>query len=251
MSIKGNPAEKLYEILINVKKNSTEGIRRSAKDAWALTFDIDENDEEKIFLAVGKVIQQIETLKEISNRMNSIQKDDFVQDITNLERAIVNTNLDENSRQLDVAISEKRMMALKAISMGLDICNQYSTIEDEEIQGIKEKIIKLINEIKDLSIEDDLKRVIIVSLDNVNIMIENHMLYGIDEVRGAAEKGFGSILLNKELSEAVKSDKKAWETVKKVLNLFGEINTAFTFSKNITPMLTKAAAEIAKNFFTN
>ena len=98
MSIKGNPAEKLYELLSNAKENSsnksiyTSGksvkqawtltSEKSVKQAWALTFDIDENDEEKVFLAVVQVIQQIETLKKVTNRMNSNSKDDFIKEIS-------------------------------------------------------------------------------------------------------------------------------------------------------------------------
>ncbi|MCS4469661.1 hypothetical protein JTS96_19435 [Clostridium botulinum] len=42
--------------------------------------------------------------------------------------------------------------------MGLDIYNEYSTIEDEQMHDIREKILQLINEINDLSINDDLKK---------------------------------------------------------------------------------------------
>ena len=45
--------------------------------------------------------------------------------------------------------------------------------------------------------DDDLKKVVIYNLSSVNLMMENHKLYGIDEIRGTVEKSFGSIMLNK------------------------------------------------------
>ncbi|SCJ98437.1 Uncharacterised protein [uncultured Clostridium sp.] len=264
MSIKGNPAEKLYELLSNAKENSsnksiytsgksvkqawTVTSEKSVKQAWALTFDIDENDEEKVFLAVVQVIQQIETLKKVTNRMNSNSKDDFIKEITELEKEIMNIRLSENSYKLSSIIDEKKLMALKAISMGLDICNQYTNIEDKEVQEIREKIVQLINEIGELSIDDDLKKVVIYNLSSVNLMMENHKLYGIDEIRGTVEKSFGSIMLNKELSELSNKDTTVKKTLKKTLNLLGSINTVLTFSKNVAPMLPEAS-EIVKNFF--
>lgn len=94
------------------------------------------------------------------------------------------------------------------------------------------------------------KKVVIGNLSSVDLMIENHKLYGVDGIKEAVEKGFGNIMLNNELSELSKSDTTVKETLKKVLNLFGSINTVLTFSKNMTPML-KEATEIAKNFFFN
>ncbi len=247
MSIKGNPAEKLYELLSNAKENSSSK-SIYVKQVWALTFDIDENDEEKVFLAVVQVIQQIETLKKVTNRMNSNLKDDFIKEITELEKKIMNLSLNESSYKLSSIIDEKKLMALKAISMGLDICNQYTNIEDKEVQEIREKIVQLINEIGELSIDDDLKKVVIYNLSSVNLMMENHKLYGMDEIRGTVEKSFGSIMLNKELSELSKKDTTVKKTLKKTLNLLGSINTVLTFSKNVAPMLPEAT-EIVKNFF--
>lgn len=252
MAIKGNPAERLYEILSNakenVKKNSSDiYTNKTVKTIWALTFDIDKNDEEKVFLAVVEVIQQIESLKKVADRMNSIVKDDFVKEITGLERDIMNTSLDEKSYTLEKVISDTRLMALKAIAMGLDICNQYSTIDDEKIDDIRDKILQLINEINDLSISNDLKEIVIDNLERVDLMIDDHKLYGIEGVKGAVEKGFGNIMLNNELSELSSNDFEVKETLKKVLNLFGTINTIISFSKNVAPMFT----EVAKNFFLN
>ena len=252
MAIKGNPAERLYEILSNakenVKKNSSDiYTNKTVKTIWALTFDIDKNDEEKVFLAVVEVIQQIESLKKVADRMNSIVKDDFVKEITGLEKDIMNTSLDEKSYTLEKVISDTRLMALKAIAMGLDICNQYSTIDDEKIDDIRDKILQLINEINDLSISNDLKEIVIDNLERVDLMIDDHKLYGIEGVKGAVEKGFGNIMLNNELSELSSNDFEVKETLKKVLNLFGTINTIISFSKNVAPMFT----EVAKNFFLN
>ncbi|ABS36981.1 conserved domain protein [Clostridium botulinum A str. Hall] len=254
MSIEVNPAERLHEILSNAKNNSNSsnnyGNNNSVQKAWALTFGIDENDEEKVFMAVVQVIQQIEALKKVANRMNSNLKNDFVKQITELEREIMNLKLSEDSYNLSNIINEKKIFSLKAIGMGLDIYNEYSTIEDEQMHDIREKILQLINEINDLSINDDLKKIVIGNLSSVDLMIENHKLYGVDGIKEAVEKGFGNIMLNNELSELSKSDTTVKETLKKVLNLFGSINTVLTFSKNMTPML-KEATEIAKNFFFN
>ncbi|WP_243283774.1 hypothetical protein [Clostridium thermobutyricum] len=48
--------------------------------------------------------------------------------------------LGEDSYKLGDIIDEQKLMSLKAIGMALEVSNQYSTIEDEEIQKIIEKI---------------------------------------------------------------------------------------------------------------
>jgi len=61
-------------------------------------------------------------------------------------------------------------------------------------------------------------------------MINNYKLYGVEGIKSAVENSYGNIMLNAELSEAVSEDSKLKETVKKVLNLFGNINTVVTFT---------------------
>lgn len=246
MAINGNPAEGVYEILENIKKNCIKSSK--AKQALALTFDIDSNDEEKIFLSVIRVIERIESLKKIASKMKSNRKDEFVSVITELEREIMNIQLNEEAYILKGIMNERRMMALKAIAMGLDICNQYSSIEENQIFEVREKITQLKNEINDLEISEDLKEVVIDSLNKIDLIVENAKLYGVDGIREGVENSFGSIMLNRELSEISSENYDVKETLKKVLNLFGSINTMVTFGKNVAPMLNEAS-EVAKKFF--
>ncbi|WP_252246718.1 hypothetical protein [Clostridium sp. ZBS4] len=248
MSITSNPADRLYEILNDAKRNCDSN--NFIKSVWASTFDIDRNDEEKIFLSVVKVIEQIETVKKVADKMQSSIKVEFIKEITELEREIMNLKLDEQSISLKRAISEKRLMSLKAIIMGLDICNQYSNIEEETIFEFREKILQLISEINDLSINDDLKNVVIDNLNQVDLMIDNYKLYGIDGIKSAVENGVGSIILNKELSEETSRNVKLKETLITVLNLLGNINTVVTFTKNVVPIVIEAS-DIAKKLFLN
>lgn len=248
MAIISNPAERLYGMLSDVKNicNSNS----SVKSVWAQTFDIDINDEENIFLSVVQVIEQIETVKRVAGRMQSNTKVEFVKEITQLEREIMNVKLDEQSIYLEKAISEKRLMSLKAIAMGLDICNQYSNIEEETIFEFREKVSELISEINILSINDDLKKVVIDNLNQVDLMINNYKLYGVDGIKSTVENSYGNIMLNAELSQAVSEDSKLKETIKKVLNLFGNINTVVTFTKNVAPIAIEAST-IASKYFLN
>lgn len=81
-------------------------------------------------------------------------------------------------------------------------------------------------------------------------MINNYKLYGIEGIKSTVENSYGNIMLNAELSEAVSKDSNLKETVKKVLNLFGNINTVVTFTKNIAPIAIEAST-VASKFFLN
>ncbi|WP_415338255.1 hypothetical protein, partial [Clostridium perfringens] len=181
-----------------------------------------------------------EALKKIASKMKSNRKDEFVSVITELEREIMNIQLNEEAYILKGIMNERRMMALKAIAMGLDICNQYSSIEENQIFEVREKITQLKNEINDLEISEDLKEVVIDSLNKIDLIVENAKLYGVDGIREGIE--------NRELSEISSENYDVKETLKKVLNLFGSINTMVTFGKNVAPMLNEAS-EVAKKFF--
>ncbi|MBY6935600.1 hypothetical protein FDB44_11740 [Clostridium botulinum] len=248
MEIMGNPADRLYKILIDAK-----GICNSCsyvKNVWASIFDIDEVDQEKVFLSVVQVVEHIETIKKVAMRIQSSKRDDFIKEITGLERQIMNIKLTAQASELRDIINEKRLMSLQAIALGLDTCSQYSNIEEETLVEYKETILELINETNDLSINDNLKKVIIENLNQVDIMINEYKLYGLEGIKSAVENGYGKIMLDRQLSEELRKDVTLKETIFKILNLFGNINTVVTFTKNVGPMLTEAS-EIAKNFFLN
>ncbi|NRT73612.1 hypothetical protein [Clostridium beijerinckii] len=250
MMIISNPANRLYDILETLRKNCTSG--RNVKDAWATTFDIaqDESAEEKVFLSVVQVVELIEKVKKVVNKMESNAKENLIKEITQLEKEIMNIKLVEGAAMLKQIITDKRMASLGGIILALDVLYQYSNIEDETVLQFREKIECLIKDIDNLDISVKLKESIIVNLKQVDSMIDNYKLYGVDGIKSAVENSYGSIMLNKELSEAVGDDSKLKETIKNILNLFGNINTVVTFTKNVAPIAIEAS-EIASRFFLN
>ena len=254
MSITSNPASRLYEILTSAKKYCNDQGGRAlekeenVKDVWASIFDIDKQDEEKIFLSIVRVIEQIETVKKAVDKIESSSKNHLIKIITELEKEIMNMRLKDDSDSLKKALNEERLASLTGLAFALDARNQYCNIEEETILEFREKIALLIQDISDLQLKDELKKVVIDNLKQVDLMIENYKLYGVDGIKSAVENGFGSIMLNKELSEETNENSKFKETLIQVLNLFGNINTAVTFVKNVTPIAIEAS-DIAKKFF--
>jgi len=254
MSIIGNPATRLYEILKEAKKHCNEkgeleqSKREYVKDVWAEIFDIDSSDEEKVFLAIVEVIQQIEAIKNAVDKIESSAKNQLIKTITDLEREIMNMKLDDYSYKLKDAINEERLSSLSGIGFALDVRNQYCNIDEEIILEFREKIDKLIEEVINLQLDDELKKAIIDNLKQVDLMIEKYKLYGLEGIKSAIENGVGSIILNGSLSEEASKNSNVKEVLKQVLNLLGSINTSITFVKNIAPIALEATDRV-KNLF--
>lgn len=241
MLLSTNPAVRLYEILSKSKEfcsnNANKQSRfRTVESVLAQVFDLDINDDEKIFKSIIQVIEMIESIKKLTNKIESHSKDELVKSLTNFEKRIMAVGLDDDIHKLDSIITKEILISINGLAVALDVCNQYRNIEEENLIKFKEKIQVLIKELEELEVNSELKSFINSVLSDLYYKIEEYKIYGIDGLKISIEQGLGSIMLNKNICEEASNNKSFKESIKKVLSLLTSINTTISFVKNIIPI---------------
>ncbi|MFU7517192.1 hypothetical protein [Clostridium sp. HCS.1] len=241
MLLSTNPAVRLYEILSKSKEfcsnNANKQSRfRTVESVLAQVFDLDINDDEKIFKSIIQVIEMIESIKKLTNKIESHSKDELVKSLTNFEKRIMAVGLDDDIHKLDSIITKEILISINGLAVALDVCNQYRNIEEENLIKFKEKIQVLIKELEELEVNSELKSFINSVLSDLYDKIEEYKIYGIDGLKISIEQGLGSIMLNKNICEEASNNKSFKESIKKVLSLLTSINTTISFVKNIIPI---------------
>ena len=237
MVLSTNPAVRLYEILSKSKEfcssNANKQSRfRTVESVLAQVFDLDINDEEKIFKSIIQIIEMIENIKKLTNKI----EDELVKSLTNFEKKIMAIGLEDDIHKLDVIITKEILISINGIALALDVCNQYRNIEEENLMKFKEKIQVLIEELEELEVNEELKLFLNNVLSDLYYKIEEYKIYGIDGLKTSIEQGLGSIMLNKNICEEASKNQRFKENIKKVLSLLTSINTTISFVKNIIPI---------------
>ncbi|MDV4150557.1 hypothetical protein R0131_06885 [Clostridium sp. AL.422] len=245
MVLSTNPAVRLYEILSESKEFCSNNTKkqsrfRTVESVLAQVFDLDINDDEKIFKSIIQIIQMIENIKKLTNKIESNSKDELVKSLTNFEKRIMALGLDDDIHKLDIIITKEILISINGLALALDVCNQYKSVEEENLIKFKEKIQILIEELEEVEVNEELKDFINNVLSDLYHKIEEYKVYGIDGLKISIEQGLGSIMLNNKICEETAKNKNFKESIKKVLSLLTSINTTVSFVKNIIPIAQEA-----------
>ncbi|GAA0084123.1 hypothetical protein UT300007_05620 [Clostridium sp. CTA-7] len=245
MVLSTNPAVRLYEILSEAKefcsKSSSKQSRfRTVESVLAQVFDLDINDDEKIFKSIIQIVEMIENIKKLTNKIESDSKDGLVKTLTNFEKKIMSIGLDDDIHKLDNIITKEILISISGLALALDVSNQYRNIEEENLMKFKEKIHILIEELNELEVNEELKEFLNSVLTDLYYKIDEYKMYGMDGLKISVEQGLGSIMFNKNICVEASRNVKFKENIKKVLNLLTSINTTISFVKNIMPIASEA-----------
>ncbi len=246
MVLSTNPAVRLYEILSKSKELCSNTANkqsrfRTVESALAQVFDLDINDDEKIFKSIIQIIEMIENIKKLTNKIESSSKNELVRSLTNFEKKIMAIGLDDDIHKLDIIITKEILISINGLALALDVCNQYKNIEEENLMKFKEKIQVLIEELEELDVNYELKSFLNDVLSDLYYKIEEYKIYGIDGLKSSIEQNLGSIMLNKNICEEAYKNKSFKENIKKILSLLTSINTTISFVKNIIPIAQDAS----------
>ncbi|MGG7058794.1 hypothetical protein ACQPUY_02520 [Clostridium nigeriense] len=251
MVLSTNPAVRLYEILSESKElcsNNTKKQRRFKSVASVISeiFDVDINNDEKIFKSILQVVEIIENIKKQISKIQSNSKEELIKSLTNFEKKIMAIGLDDDIQQLDTIITNEILISINGLALALDVSNQYKNIEEDNLTIFKDKIEILIEELKELEVNEELKVFLGNVLSDLYNKIDEYKIYGIDGLRVSIEQGLGSIMLNKKVCEEVSKNSKFKENIKKVLGLLTSINTTISFVKNIIPIAQEANEMVSR-----
>lgn len=186
-----NVIERLHGLIVKLKKSSA----KYATDVFADVFNIDSDDNVKIFLCYSNLfILCNESLKiidkdypnkpslktHIENTMNALSKIDFIK---------YNGMSDFNS-----ALKSDTLSALEVIA-DMTPCTE-KTLSDDKLSEISKDINSIIDRILKSNMNEDLKSILTNRLLNIITIIKNYEIYGSEEVVKAIESSIGTIYLN-------------------------------------------------------
>ena len=132
MLLSTNPAVRLYEILSKSKEFCSNNAKKQSRFRTVesvIAQDLDMNDDEKVFKAIIEIIQMIENIKKLTNKIESNSKDELVKLLTNFEKRIMALGLEDDIHKLDNIITNEILISINGLALALDVCNQYRDIE--------------------------------------------------------------------------------------------------------------------------
>lgn len=140
------------------------------------------------------------------------------------------------SDDLDMLFGEGTLLRLEA---AIDFINDELDMEDVDMEKISEfaqQIQELIGDVKQSSLDGELKNLILAELCGVSDMLTKYMVLGMEAVYESVKSTVGLLMMN--YRENFTEDEKG--IMRKILCLMSTFNTEFGFVKNIG-MLTSAA----------
>lgn len=244
------PANNLLKIINEIQDRYKELISRSSR----VSFDANESDTirdiaEKYDMTENNLILSLifccdSTIKQIE-KIDKRSKNKHMEVVKglkeNLFKMFVISNGGIHSSGFDSIFGPETLLRLE---VAVDFINDElapEDIETEKISQFAQQVQELIEDVKQSTIDEELKKLILQDLCGVSDMLTKYMVLGMEAVYESVKSTVGALMMN--YRDDFTEDEKS--VIRKVLCLMGTFNTEFGFVKNVS-MLTSAALKLIK-----
>lgn len=251
-----NPAKRLYEILVKTKKyrrlntvidNKLE--HKNLTEMWKDIFEINTEDISEVLFSIGKLITLIKELKSYIEKLDEESKQMCLLPINTLEKALLNLDFSSSASEFADQIDDSTLQALRFSGLILGKENDFYEVDEEKLKSIRNEIDNIIEEVYESKLEEEFKEDIITKLRNLEYAIDNYRFYGVGYIKSEVDEDVGGLILNEKLRKSIANSKDEGNKsiLKKVINVFTDINAIVTLVKNTIPI----ADEVAKFLIHN
>ena len=221
-----NSVSRLYDVLSKIKESPKE---YQLYKVLCEYYDIDDRHDKRYPTLMAKFFSLPANAENLIKRFPRKFKPEvhltWVSPVTNF---FFSTTLQGKVEQIRTIIPQLETLAVVAHSVEGEVGDKR--VQREEIEGLKEAIWELIEEIEgSCDLSDAVKAYILEQCFKLLDGLEDVLYFGDEKIELAVESVFGSIIANQEVAKGAvnnESGKKLWEII-------GRINIVVSISKNV------------------
>jgi hypothetical protein len=217
MKNSGNPAQRLYHIIIKVrtvyKSRSQSGKSQISWDVWADVFDIkgifdtDDIDSRenqlKVISAVNQGRKLVDKVESLLLKNDDIDHQKYLRPFPNLKKLFTRPfGLGSSFREYFV-LGDSDVTTLEFCIDAVSKVYREKVTDENELKSLLSEIRTLYEQIVDLEIDQNLKRILLDMLRTMEDAIHEYRIRGVERLREALERLVGIYMFNKETIETL------------------------------------------------
>jgi hypothetical protein len=241
-----SPPKKLHEILIqtrgyrygeNILTSSSD--KKKIKDMWKEVLEVGDENESDLLFSVGKLIMLVREVEAIVEKLDEESKSICLPAINKIKDAFSKFNFDELAEGFADKIDDMTLQTLSFIGILVSKENNFSNIDKVKLEDLKSQIENVIQEAYQSEIQDEFKEFIIEKLKTLKKAIDDHIYYGLNNIKSAIHEGVGGLYLYEELKNEVNENKdsKIKGLFLKTMKVFSDANIIVNLGKNVIPLI--------------
>ena len=185
-----NPAGRLHEIL---RRAMNENREQRARQAWAKLLKVDPPENTPLLLR--RLAKVYELPSQITEQVEKYSDNPalYLKWRPKVDQMLSRSNLESQWEQVVNVIDEYTLLSLEHCDHDLSKHSRGSSIDDQRLQEIADKVVELMEEVKEDGIDSDLTTYILGRLEQIMEAIDDFSLIGPAGVRHVLEANVGGL----------------------------------------------------------
>lgn len=242
MSNTNNPAGRLYNFLIQARKNNGD---RSIREVWASIAGIDPSDKSNVLRFVADLIILSQEARVAIEKLENIDHQIYLSPFIRINDALGRINLEDRWETISRYLDEPTMVALAFCADTLSRTGSDNNISEEDLDKLKSEINDLLEQVIDLDISQELKDYLVEQLEKMRAAVVGYKIYGNKGLKQVLESIFGATLLHQDaIRSSMVEEKnkpiwaKFWKSVENLANVATIIEVTKALSGPVAMLLT-------------
>ena len=206
MASPDNPAGRLYEI--QDRACSFAQPNRPIKEVWAQVLGGYPADNGSLYYPLSQLIQLTQNAKKSVQQLTDVDQTLYLKPFENIERAFATTNLDQPWSEFKDRVDDATMIALRFVSDALSRMGTEDVIDPEVLSDLQSDVGSLLEKVLQSDLPDELKTVLIESLEDIRGAILEYRIRGADGLRRVLESSVGAVLRQREQTQRIHEEKE-------------------------------------------
>ena len=238
----GNPAERALSFIRQFKRIESELTRQTVrrpdvKEVLAVLYNLELSDVAQLQTAVANLWALPAQMKRELSQISGLDPKPYLKVVLALEKAMADLSLNSDTYSFVTAINQNMILNLEMISNLLRKDVQYPQLPLERRLDLANELNKIINDVKNSTLDDDFKIFAIDRLQAVIIALQQYDILGSAEVIAKVDNMYGGVV--RQIPSIVQSAPKA-AMAKRILKAMAVILTALNIGNGVLDMGQKA-----------
>ncbi|MEL4897714.1 hypothetical protein [Crocosphaera sp. Alani8] len=233
-NLPNNSAKRLLEILLKINYESSS-YGRMINCSFLTIFCEALDVKQTLEIYYSELIKLVELIENLENDLQKLPQfrinlyDDCLQ---KAKESILLSNHNIPWRDINSNLKDPNSLMFKMLyNCAMDLGEQAVIINQDQLNELKEKISRLLDNIIESDLSQPLKSLLREKLIELRKVVEDYQFYGADGIRKIAEESLGALIINSSEVNA-EPDK---EPVKEFLKLLKDILDIATKTKQFLP----------------
>jgi hypothetical protein len=229
-----NPAWRLSDLI----EDALRAPNGTLTEFWAAAFHVDRKNVSQIFRSLVTAHRLIDETEALVRRLD-LDHAYYLQNFPRLREAFSFTNLDISASSAVNLLSGVTLRDLGFLARSIESTNFALRLANEDLSDLMTDVDAVINEVVKASIDDDLRRVVLDSLEGIRRAISEYRLRGNAGLQEEVERM--AARLARYADDLKDSEESSW--VSHVVAILVKVDKAAQTGKKYLPLL-KAGSQL-------